>query len=135
MVKYLIAYAVTATAFLIIDVVWLAFVAKRFYADRLGDLLLERPKFGAAAIFYALYVIGIVIFAVAPGLREGSALTALVYGALFGFFAYATYDMTNYATLKNWPLAVSIVDMAWGAFITAIAGAAGYLGAKMLAPV
>lgn len=134
MVKYLIAYAVTAAAFLIIDVVWLAWIAKRFYAGRLGELLLERPNMGAAAVFYALYVIGIVIFAVAPGLREGSALAALAYGALFGFFAYATYDMTNYATLKNWPLTVSIVDMAWGSFITAVAATAGFYGTKLVVP-
>ena len=134
MVKYLIAYATTAAAFLIIDVIWLAWIAKRFYAERLGELLLERPNLGAAAIFYALYVIGIVIFAVAPGWRENSALTLLTYGALFGFFAYATYDMTNYATLKNWPLTVSIVDMFWGSFITAIAATAGYLGTRLVLP-
>ena len=134
MVKYLIAYGVTAAAFLIVDFVWLTRIAKTFYADRLGGLLRDRPKMGAAAIFYAVYVIGIVVFAVAPGLRDGSALTTLTYGALFGFFAYATYDMTNYATLRNWPFVVSIVDMVWGSFITAIAASAGYFGTRLIAP-
>ncbi len=95
----------------------------------------DRPKMGAAAVFYAVYVIGIVVFAVAVGLRDGSALTAFTYGALFGFFTYATYDMTNYATLRNWPLVVSIVDMVWGACVIAVAAIAGYYGAALFAPV
>ena len=86
----------------------------------------------AAAVFYAVYVVGIVIFAVAPALRETSAGTALVYGALFGFFAYATYDMTNYATLRNWSLTVSLVDTAWGTALTGASALLGYLGTRLL---
>jgi uncharacterized membrane protein len=132
MAQYLTAYAITACVFLGIDFVWLSNVAKSFYIDRLGGLLLDRPNIGAAAAFYALYVVGIVIFAVAPALREGSAVTALVYGALFGFFAYATYDMTNYATLKNWSFTVSVVDTAWGTCLTGVSALIGYLGTQAL---
>ena len=132
MSKYVIAYAATAIAFFAIDIVWLTQIAQRFYYERLGDMLLEKPNMVAAALFYATYVAGIVIFAVLPGIRSGSVLTALGYGALFGFFAYATYDMTNYATLKNWPLEIVIVDIAWGVFLTGIAATLGYLGTQFL---
>jgi uncharacterized membrane protein len=126
-VKYLVAYAATATVFLAVDFLWLSFIARSFYLEKLGGLLLEKPKLGAAAAFYAVYVVGIVIFAVSPGLRSGSLLVAIGYGALFGLFAYATYDMTNYATLKDWPLSVSLIDMIWGACLTASSAAIGFL--------
>lgn len=134
MVHYITAYAVTAVAFLAIDYVWLARIAKPFYFSHMGTLLRERPNFGAAAAFYAVYVIGIVVFAVVPGLSTGSAMTALLYGALFGFFAYGTYDMTNYATLRDWPLIVSIVDIVWGTCLTAAAALVGFWGASIIAP-
>ncbi len=134
MAQYLAAYAVTSFVFFAIDFVWLSRIAKRFYFDRLGDILLDRPNLGAAAAFYAVYVVGIVIFAVAPALREQSAVTALVYGALFGFFAYATYDMTNYATLRNWSLTVSLVDIAWGTCLTGVSALLGYLGTRLIFP-
>ena len=133
MAQYLIAYAVTAVVFLGIDFVWLSRIAKGFYYDRLGELLLEKPNLGAAVAFYAIYVIGIIIFAVAPALKEQSASTALIFGALFGFFAYATYDMTNYATLRNWSLTVSLVDIVWGTFLTGISAWLGYLGTRAMA--
>ncbi|MDA7947067.1 MAG: DUF2177 family protein [Hyphomicrobiaceae bacterium] len=130
MVQFLTAYIVTAVVFLSIDFIWLSKIAKRFYFDRLGGLLLKKPHMGAAVAFYAIYVVGIIIFAVAPALREQSASTALIYGALFGFFAYATYDMTNYATLRNWSLSVSLVDIAWGTFLTGVSSSLGYLGTR-----
>ena len=134
MAQYLTAYGVTAMVFLMVDAVWLSWIAKSFYFDRIGELLLDRPNMGAAAIFYALYVAGIVIFAVGPALRDGSASTALLYGALFGFFAYATYDMTNYATLRNWSLTVSLVDMLWGTVLTGASALLGYLGTRLFIP-
>jgi uncharacterized membrane protein len=134
MIKYSIAYAITALVFFAIDFIWLSRVAKRFYFDRLGELLLEKPHMGAAAAFYAVYIVGIIIFAVAPALRDGSALTALMYGALFGFFAYATYDMTNYATLRNWSLTVSLVDIVWGTCLTGTAAFLGYFGTRFIFP-
>lgn len=130
--KYFAAYMVTAIVFLGLDFVWLSKIAKNFYFDRLGHLLMDRPNLGAAAAFYAVYVIGIVIFAVAPALRDDSAATALVYGALFGFFAYATYDMTNYATLRDWPLGVAVADIAWGTCLTGVSALLGFLGTRFL---
>lgn len=127
MSTYVAAYVVTAAIFLSIDYVWLAKVAKGFYRDKLGGLMLDRPKFAAAGAFYLFYVVGIIIFAVAPALQAGSVLTALIYGSLFGFFAYATYDVTNYATLKGWSLLVSVVDVVWGTVLTGFSATAGYM--------
>ena len=135
MARMITAYVVTAIVFLGIDYLWLSRVAKSFYFDRLGDMVLDKPKMGAAALFYAVYVIGIVIFAVAPALKgPGGATTAALYGALFGFFAYATYDMTNYATLKNWPVAITVVDIAWGTVLTGVSALAGYLITRAIFP-
>ena len=126
MSRYFIAYATTAIFFLGLDFVWLAKVAKRFYFDRLEHLMLDTPRLGAAAGFYAMYVVGIVYFAVAPALRSDSLSYAMVNGALFGFFAYATYDMTNFATLRNWPLSVVLLDIAWGTLLTGVSAAFGF---------
>ncbi|MEI2383555.1 DUF2177 family protein [Breoghania sp. JC706] len=125
MFQYVIAYIATAVVFLGVDFLWLSRIAKSFYYGRLGDILLETPRMGAAVAFYAAYVVGIVLFAIAPALRADSAGTAFLYGALFGLFAYGTYDMTNYATLRHWSLTVSLVDMAWGAFLTGLSALIG----------
>lgn len=132
MVQYLTAYALTAVIFLAIDFAWLSWIARNFYFERLGDLLMERPNLGAAAAFYAVYVIGVVVFSVAPALKADSVAHALIYGALFGFFAYSTYDMTNFAILRNWPLDVSLVDIAWGTALTGTAATGGFLATRAL---
>ncbi len=126
MSKFLWAYAGAAIVFVAADFVWLGFVARDFYRNNLGELMLERPLMSVAVAFYVLYLVGVVIFGVSPALREGSWWTAAMYGALFGFFAYATYDLTNLATLRNWPPIVTVVDMAWGVFVSAVASTAGY---------
>jgi uncharacterized membrane protein len=118
MQKYLISYFITALIFLSIDAIWLGIVAKKFYFNNLGYLLAEKPNFIAAGIFYLIYVIGIVIFAISP---------ALIYGSLFGFFAYLTYDMTNYSTVKNWPIIITFVDILWGTILTGFSACAGYI--------
>ncbi|MBO6890932.1 MAG: DUF2177 family protein [Roseibium sp.] len=132
MTQYLVAYAFTALVFLGIDFVWLSKVAKTFYFDRIGEHLRDSPLMGAAAAFYALYVVGILIFAVLPGLRNDSVATALMYGALFGFFCYATYDVTNYATLRDWPLSVLIVDVIWGTALTGVSAALGTWATRLV---
>jgi uncharacterized membrane protein len=126
MTKYLIAYAGTALVFFAIDMVWLTAIARSFYRDALGGLLLDPPNMIAAGLFYAVFIVGIVIFAVAPALAAGSWGRALLLGALFGFFTYATYDMTNLATLKGWPLKVVVVDILWGSALTGVSALAGY---------
>lgn len=134
MLQLLTAYLVTVAVFLALDFAWLSKIAKRFYVERIGHLLLEKPKMPAAAAFYAVYAVGLVIFAVAPALSSGSAGSAATFGALFGFFTYATYDMTNYATLRNWSLTVSLVDVAWGTCLNGTAALLGYLGTRLFIP-
>ncbi len=123
---YLIAYASTLIAFFAIDLIWLGFIAKTFYRDQLGPLMLDSPNWGVAIIFYALYIAGILIFAVKPALDSDQLMKAVVYGALFGFFCYATYDLTNLATLKGWPTKMVIVDIIWGTVLT---GSCAVIGA------
>lgn len=126
MSNFIVAYIFTALIFLAIDFVWLGFVAKDFYFNALGPLLKEKPDMLIAAVFYLMYAVGIVIFAVAPALESGEWKTAMLYGALFGFFCYATYDFTNMATIKDWPVKVSVVDIAWGVFITGFSAVSGF---------
>jgi len=112
-------YAVTLVTFVAIDLIWLGIMAPRFYKPTLGDIGLTNVNLPPAIAFYLLYPLGLVIFAVEPALESGTASTALMYGALFGFFTYATYDLTNQATLRNWTSSLSLVDIAWGTVLGA----------------
>lgn len=129
--QYIVAYIAAAVFFLAVDFVWLARVAKSFYFDRLGDLVRKKPRMGAAAGFYVVFVLGIVYFSIVPAIEENAISTAAINGALFGFFTYATYDMTNYATLRHWPRVIVVVDIAWGTFLSSAAAIVGY-GAQSL---
>ena len=119
-------YLSAAIVFLPLDVAWLTLVARDFYRSRLGDFLLEQPRWGAAIGFYLVYLAGIVVFAMLPAAAQGSWRTALVNGALLGLFAYATYDLTNLATARGFSTAVALVDIVWGVVLTAAAAALGY---------
>ncbi|MDR7028001.1 DUF2177 family protein [Rhizobium rosettiformans] len=130
---YVIAYISTAVVFFALDYLWLTRIAIGFYREQIGSLMLASPNFAAAGVFYLFYVVGVVYFAVMPAVSAGSLVTALINGALLGLLAYGTYDMTNLATLKGWSLQMSLVDMAWGAFLTATAAAAGYLAVSRFA--
>ncbi|MCJ7995364.1 DUF2177 family protein [Rhizobium cremeum] len=132
MPTYLIAYLSSAIVLFGLDYVWLSRVAGAFYRSQIGDILRDRPNMTAAALFYLFYIVGIVYFAVMPGLNKASMATALANGALLGLIAYGTYDMTNLATLKNWSLQISLVDMAWGAALTSVAAGAGYAAVALL---
>ncbi len=110
-------YLVTLAIFFIIDMVWLGLVAKNFYRRQLGGMLSPKVGWTAAILFYLLFIAGLLLFVIVPSLKGGGALQALWQGAFFGLIAYATYDLTNLATLKNWPLLVTIVDLAWGALL------------------
>ena len=118
MPTFITAYIATIVIFLAIDFVWLKYVALTFYRNNLGDLMLEQPKLGIAAGFYLMYAAAVVVLAVLPALRANDWSTALLYGALLGMAAYGTYDITNLATLKNWPAIVTIVDWIWGTVLT-----------------
>ena len=122
---YVIAYISTLVVFLAIDMVWVAGLAKNFYKDQLGDLMADPIRIGVAAGFYSVYIVGLVIFAIRPALQSESLGTAAIFGALFGFFCYATYDFTNLATLKGWPVKMVIVDLTWGTFISGLSALAG----------
>jgi uncharacterized membrane protein len=112
-------YVITLLIFFAIDLVWLGLVAKNFYQKQIGHLMSPDVNWVAAALFYAVYIGGIVFFAIKPAFEDGGARRALAYGALFGFIAYATYDLTNQATMKNWPVLVTVIDLAWGTALTA----------------
>lgn len=132
MIKYLILYFGTLIIFLVIDLIWLNFIAKNIYSAQLGHLLAEKPNLIPALIFYLLFVVGIIIFAVLPGIEAKSIAKTLMLGALFGLLTYGTYDLTNLATLKNWPLSVTIIDLIWGTGVSTLTSLAGYLIATKL---
>lgn len=129
---YLKLYLLTIPIFLLIDSIWLGLIAKEFYRNNIGHLMTEDPNKVAAIVFYLFFIIGIIFFAVVPALEGGNWKMALLYGALFGFFTYATYDLTNLATLKNWPVKVVIADIIWGMFLCGIVATASFLIAKWL---
>jgi len=130
MILYVKAYIGSLIVFLGLDFLWLGIIAKNFYASQLGGLMRNDVNFLAAGGFYLAYVAGVVFFAVAPALEAESWTRALLNGALLGLLAYGTYDMTNIATLKGWPVTMSLVDMAWGTALTGAAAVAGYWAAR-----
>ena len=130
MKTYVIAYVATGLVFLAIDAIWLTVAAQRLYRPLMGEMLVESFRFAPAALFYFIYIAGIVVFAIAPALVTDRWTTATSYGAFLVLFAYATYDLTNQATLRNWPVIVTIADLCWGTFLTAVAATAGFLIAR-----
>jgi len=130
--KLIIAYLLTAVVFFAIDLLWLGVIAKNMYNRYLGNFLSDQVNWTAAIIFYLLFIIGISIFAIYPSVNKDSPGHAILMGALFGFFTYATYDLTNLATLKNWPIQIVFIDIAWGAVLTAAVSISGYYIVKML---
>lgn len=123
----LIAYIATAAVFLVLDIIWLGIIARGFYAQQLAGIVVVEVKTAWALAFYLAYVAGIVIFAVRPALTSEDWRTALLFGALFGFFCYATYDFTNMATIKGWPMKMVLIDVVWGTILTGLSAGAGYL--------
>jgi len=124
---FITLYLIALPVFLAIDMVWLIFVAKNFYAQQIGFLMKTEINWPAAIIFYLIFIIGLVVFVITPALEKNSWSHALIYGALFGLVAYATYDLTNLATMKNWPAIITIVDLAWGMTVAASVSIVTYL--------
>jgi uncharacterized membrane protein len=120
----IIAYIFAILVMAGLDFVWLSLTADPIYHRALGAVMAEKANMTAAAAFYIIYLVGVVVFAIMPALESGDWRSALIRGALFGFFTYATYDLTNLATLKVWSLKVSLIDMAWGTFVTGTAASA-----------
>lgn len=129
---YLKLYLLTIPVFFAIDLLWLGVVAKNLYQKNLAHLLSPTVNWPAALLFYLIYIIGIILFAVRPALISQSLVKAAVWGALFGFFTYATYDLTNLATLKDWPLKIVVVDIAWGTLLCALVASSSFLIGRWL---
>jgi uncharacterized membrane protein len=117
---FLKLYLVTVPLFFFFDMIWLGYIAKDFYRKNLAFILSPEVNWPAAAVFYLIYIAGILFFAVAPALERASLIRALVWGGLYGFFTYATYDLTNMALIKGWPLKVVVVDILWGIALCAV---------------
>ena len=133
MAYYIKLYFATLLAFFAIDMVWLGWIARTFYREQLGFLLSPDTNWVAAIIFYLLFILGILVFVVLPGLEDDSLKTTILRAALFGLVTYATYDLTNLATVKDWPLLVTIVDLAWGTVLSIAVSCVGFLAGKRLA--
>jgi len=129
---YLKLYALTVPVFFAIDMVWLGILAKGFYQRKLGFLLSPNINWAAAITFYLLFIVGILIFAVRPAVDSNSWIQAVIFGALFGFFTYATYDLSNLATIKDWPLMVVVVDIIWGVCLCTLTAFFSYMISRLL---
>ena len=124
---FLKLYLITLPVFFAIDMIWLGLVAKNFYAKQIGFLMKTNVNWPAAIIFYLLFIVGLVVFIITPALRQQSWQSALLFGALFGLISYATYDLTNLATINNWPLLVTVVDLIWGSVLAGSVSLISYL--------
>ncbi|WP_454885052.1 DUF2177 family protein [Sphingomonas oryzagri] len=132
MSTWVLAYLATGLAFLGLDAIWLSLAASRLYRPKLGNLLLDGFNFAPAAVFYLLYIAGILIFAVSPALASGRWTTALSRGAMLGLLAYGTYDLTNQATLRGWPMAITVADLCWGTVLTGTTATIGFIAARWM---
>jgi len=130
--KIIISYLLTAVVFFAVDMLWLGLIAKNIYRKYLGDFLSSQVNWTAAIIFYLLFIVGIFIFAIYPSVQKDSVFGAILLGALFGMFTYATYDLTNLATLKDWPIQIVFIDIAWGAVLTAVVSSAGFFIVRII---
>lgn len=125
--RWVLLYGATVPVFFAIDLLWLGLIARDFYRSQLGSLMADQIVWPVAILFYLLFIAGLIVFAVAPALEGGDWTRALLLGAAFGFFAYATYDLTNLATLRDWPATLTVVDIAWGAVLGGTVATASFL--------
>ncbi|MBW7973184.1 DUF2177 family protein [Bradyrhizobium sp. BR 10289] len=128
-----LTYLAVAVTFVAVDMAWLTTMVERLYRPVLGDMLRAQPNLGAASAFYLLYPIGLIWFAVLPAQQDGGALRAFTSGLLLGCFTYATYDLTNQATLRNWSTGLTLADVCWGSFLAGASAWIGFLVAQKLA--
>jgi uncharacterized membrane protein len=129
---YVKLYLLTVPVFFLIDIIWIGRLGRWFYKKQIGFILSDAVYWPAAVAFYLIYIAGILIFAVVPALEKGLAARALLWGALFGFFTYATYDLTNMATIKGWPLTMVIVDILWGTLLCTLVAAGSFYAGRWL---
>jgi uncharacterized membrane protein len=124
--RALIAYGATFVTLVALDLIWLRFASDVFFRPAVGALLTDQPNIAAAALFYVFFSGGLIFFAVMPATRNAGLITAILHGALLGFLAYMSFDLTNLAILKGWSVKVSLIDMSWGTFVSGVAAAAGF---------
>lgn len=132
MLYYVKLYLISLVAFFAVDMLWLGLIAKNLYRKHLGFLMAPSVNWTAAIVFYLLFIFGVLVFVVIPGLKENSLKMTLLRAALFGLITYATYDLTNLATVKNWPVIITFVDLAWGMVLTTLVALAGFYGGKWI---
>lgn len=125
-------YAIALPVFFAIDMIWLGLVAKNFYREQIGHLMKSDVNWTAAIIFYLIFITGLIVFVIAPAMEKGLWTHAILFGALFGLVCYATYDLTNLAVTKDWPLLVTIIDLAWGAVLAASVSTVSYFIANKI---
>lgn len=130
--KYVLLYILVLIVFLGVDLLWLTVISKNLYKTEIGHLMAENPKLLPALIFYMVYVAGVIVISVLPGITEKQLLRTVLLSALLGFIAYGTYDLTNFATLKDWPAKIVFIDLAWGTVVTTLTGTAGFFIARLL---
>lgn len=131
--KLALSYLLTTLVFFAIDMTWLGFIAKNLYRKYLGAFLSDNVNWTAAIVFYLLFIVGIFYFSILPSVEKNDFSKTVISGALFGLFTYATYDLTNLAILKNWPLNIVFIDIIWGMVLTALVSSAGFYIVKWLA--
>jgi len=129
---YIKLYICTVPVFFLVDMLWLGIVARGFYRHQLDDILGDHINWTAAVVFYLIYIVGILLFAVRPAINSNAWTQALILGAMFGFFTYATYDLTNLATIKDWPLTIVFVDIIWGTFLCGFVSLSSYAISRWL---
>lgn len=132
--KFLVAYLIVATVFLVIDYIWLGFVMKDYFQSAIGHLMTDEVNLTIAALFYLFYAAGVVLLCIHPAMTDGGLVKALYLGAALGFLAYGTYDITNLATLKDYPVQMAVIDVAWGTSLTALCAGVGYYFTNMFYP-
>ncbi len=129
---YIKLYLLTVPVFFLVDILWLGWLGRAFYKKQIGFILSDQVNWPAAIIFYLIYIAGILIFAVVPALEKGMVVRAALWGAMFGFFTYATYDLTNMATIRGWPLAMVIVDILWGTLLCTLVAVGSFYAGRWL---
>ena len=132
MLAYLKIYAVMLVAFVALDAVWLGLIARTFYSKHLGYLLADKPIWAAAGVFYLLFVLGLLVLVVLPGIEAGSVKRVVLLGLVYGLVTYGTYDLTNLALVKDWPWIVTVVDLCWGAGLSIALGWIGFVAGRMM---
>ncbi len=120
-------FFITIGVFFLVDIFWLAFVAKKLYQKHLGFIMTDEVNKTAAVVFYMIFILGMIVFVINPALAKDSLKTALLLGMFFGFVTYATYDLTNLATLKDWPITITLIDICWGTFLSGAVSTISYL--------